>query len=242
MTEGLVDVGYPFPPLDTSANQIVLILGRKGEGKSEFARVIFAWWDIDRLVIDMAGDVQPGLDARRISADDLPKRMPDRGEDKAPVKLHYVADPKSPTYRDDLDRAIGVVLYPKERPSLLWIEEIGEVCDTNKTPPNLKLLLMQSRHYHCSALLCGPRPRRIDLLCIGQADRIIIFDVPLRADREHIADNAGIDRDLMEAGYREIKRRGRYWYLMWLATEPDALYLCPPLPPEWRETDVLDDD
>jgi hypothetical protein len=227
--------GAPFPPLDTSKNQLVLFVGRKGTGKSKAARMFYGWWpNIDKVCIDVAGDADPGEDARRIT-DPLPKMMPARSEKDAPINLHYVADQRSPTYRDDLDRAVGIALLPRDRRSLLWIDEIGEVTQTNRTPPNLRTLLMQSRHFSASVLMCGPRPRNIDRLCVAQADRILIFNVPLRDDREYIADNAGIDRGDLEAAHEAARSIGPHAFVMWLADEPEQLYLCPPLPAEWLD-------
>ena len=230
-----VEAGAVFPPLDTNRNQIVLAVGRKGSGKSEAVRMFYGWWpDVDKLVIDVNHDADPGPEAKRIT-DPLPSRLPERDNPKVPLNLHYVADPKSATYRDDLDRAVGLALFPRDRRTVLWVDEIGEVTQTNRTPPNLRQLLMQSRHYSASVLMAGPRPRHIDRLCVAQADRILIFNLPLRDDREYIADNACIDRRALEAAHDEARRRGRHWFVMWLADEPDELYLCPPLPEDWRD-------
>lgn len=237
MTAHVVDVeqGAVWPPLDTSQNQIVLAVGKKGFGKSDAVRVLHGWWpDVDKLTIDVNGDADPGADAQKLT-DPLPSKMPERTDKDRPLNLHYIANPKSATYRDDLDRAVGLALFPKERRTLLWIDEIGEVTQTNKTPPNLRLLLQQSRHYHASALMCGPRPVMIDRLCVAQADRILMFFTPLKDDREYIADHAGIDRRLLEAAHDEVRRRGKFWHLMYIADEPEELYLCPPMPAEWRD-------
>ena len=222
----------PWPQIDTDQNQIIACFGRKGSGKSAAARMLYRHWPAaDKVVIDVNGDADPGEDARRITGDP-PARLPDRGEHGEPVNLWYVADPTRPTYRDDLDRAIRLALFPRDRRTLLWVDEIGEVTQANKTPPHLRTLLQQSRHFDASAILCGPRPINVDPLCIAQADRVLIFDLPNPRDRERVADVIGWPPAAFEKACRQVRREGRYWFLMYVAAE-HALYLCPPLPRDW---------
>lgn len=230
MTGELIET--PWPQIETDANQIIVAVGRKGSGKSAAARMLYAHWPhADRIVIDVNGDADPGEDARKLTGDP-PSRLPARGDDGHPLNLWYVADPTRPTYRDDLDRAIRLALYPRERRTVLWVDEIGEVTQSNRTPPHLRTLLQQSRHFNASAILCGPRPVNIDPLCIAQADRVLIFDLPNPRDRDRVASVIGWPPAAFEDACREIRRQGRFWFLMYVAAEHE-LYLCPPLPRDW---------
>lgn len=221
------DAHHPWPPIDTTENQIILCVGRKGSGKSHLAAELFDGWPgVDRFVLDLAGDADVPAETQTLR--DLPPKMP-RGHDGQPVTLRWVPDPSAATYRDDLDRAMALGLWPKDRPKLLWIDEIGEVTSANVTPPRLRRLLMQSRHHACSLIMCGPRPMDINKLCITQADRIFIFDVPDDDDRKRLAQVMGWRWQDFDAAYRELQTMPPHSFLMFTAN-PRDLYLCPPLP------------
>jgi len=214
--------------LDANKSSLVLLVGRKGEGKSVIARNLYRSYPYDKLAIDVNGDADPGPDAEPLRPP-LPWSFP-VDQDGRPRNLHYRADPKSATYRDDLDRAIGLALFPQDRRSMVWLDEIGEVTTGNTTPPHLRLLLMQSRHHGpASALMCGPRPMNIDPLCVSQADRIYIFDLPNPADRQRLAENMGYPPARLNAELEETLRRGRFWHLVYDA-ETHTMYRMPPVP------------
>lgn len=216
------------PPLDPTGSNIILLVGKKGSGKSYAAERLYADYPFSKLVLDISGDAMPA-GAEPIT--EIPSKLPE-GEDGRPVNLRYVPDPGSPTYRDDLDRAVGLALYPKDRPALVWIDEVGEVTKgTSVTPPHFSRLLMQSRHYGpASALLCGPRPMRIDPLCVGQADLIYIYRVPNPADRQRLAEMMGYPPKRLSAELDETTRRGKYWHLLYDGREDGHMYRMPPIP------------
>jgi hypothetical protein len=210
---------------------IILCVGKKRSGKSVFARRLYRSWTGDKLVIDVNGEAEPGEDAEPLH--ELTTSFPVRHEIVGPPKprnLHYVADPGSPTYRQDLDKAIGMALRPRDRKVLLWCDEWGEVSRVNRTEPNAQRLMMQSRHYGpVSALLCCPRPKNIDPLSIGQADGIAIYNVPNEDDRKTLAGNMGVDYREFEDQFRENRTRGPHAFLYWHAPS-STLIDCPPLP------------
>lgn len=222
---------HPFPVLDPELNQLLLVVGRKGSGKSVFARETFrAWPYIDKLVIDPTGDADPGADLKPLVwRGEPPARLP-----KAPGKgqfvvARWVADPGRPTYREDLDRALGLALFPKDRRVLVWVDEAGEVFPAGRTGPNGRTLLQQSRHWYVSVLMCCPRPINIDPLCLAQADRVVIYDLPHPRDRERVAAAIGIEPRILNAELDATRARGAHWYLMYDARAHE-LYRCPPLP------------
>jgi hypothetical protein len=222
----------PFA-LDAETGTIVLAVGKKRSGKSVFARQLYKAWPYDKLVIDPTGDADPGEDAERLRPEEITNRFPVRHELNGPAKprnLHYRADPGSPTYRQDIDRVIGMALRPRDRKTLLWVDEWGEVSQVNRTQPNARRLMMQSRHYGpVSAILCCPRPKHIDRLSISQADGIAIYAVPDFEDRRTLAANMGYDPKEFEAEYADNRARGTHSYLFWHAPS-ETLFNCPPLP------------
>lgn len=238
-----------FPAIDPTKNQLMLSIGRKGSGKSVWAREAFrAWPGVDRFVIDPTGDAKPGSPRRpgqpESWRDDLnteelaklPPRLPDRkqvdvpgqGRRSVPGVYRWVANAQSPSYTDDLDRAVGLGLFPKDRKSLLWIDEAGDVFPSNSLGPNARTLLQQSRHYNCSALICCPRPVTINPLVLAQADRVIMFDVPGTSDRKRLAENLAWPYGDLVTLLNEV-RRLPFHYLMYIATE-HQMYVCPPIP------------
>jgi hypothetical protein len=213
------------------------VLGRKGSGKSVFAREVFRNWpDVDKLVIDPTGDADPGPDITTHTINGrLPDSLPNPPGKGQHVTVRWIASPQSPTYNDDLDRAVGLVLFPKHRRSLLWVDEAGEVFPAHRTGPHARTLLHQSRHWHTSAVIAGPRPMNLDPLVLAQADRVVCYDLPHPRDRERVAASIGVPpRDL--ARELDITRgMGPHWFLMYVAHE-HSLYRCPPLPlPPARE-------
>lgn len=220
----------PFA-LDPHKGTIVLLVGKKGSGKSVAARRLYRAWSGNKLAVDVNGDADPGSDAEKLH--ELSTSFPVRHELTGPPRprnLHYRADPGSPTYRNDLDKAVGMALRPSDTPTLLWLDEVGEVSQVNRTQPNLRRLLMQSRHYGpVSALLCGPRPKNIDPLCVSQADHVYVYNLPNPADRARLAENMGVDPGELETAWVANRARGPHAFLFWHA--PSATLLdCPPLP------------
>lgn len=219
----------PFPQLDPSMNQIILVIGRKGSGKSVNARETFrAWPGVDKLVIDPTGDASSGLPAEQ-TVHRLPDRLPDPPKRGEHVVLRWVADPASPSYADDLDRALGLALWPKQRRVLVWVDEAGEVFPAGRAGPNARTVLQQSRHWYVSLIAATPRPINIDPLLLSQADRVVIYDLPHPRDRERVAASIGVEPKVLAAELDATRMMGPYWFLLYDARE-HALYRCPPLP------------
>ena len=238
----MTDERHPFPPIDPDEEgQIILIVGRRRSGKSVHARELFYGWPgVDRLVIDPNGDadVIPPRDptdphGRPLEVTKLhgappgPNQLP-RGEGGRPSVVWWVADPSRPTYAEDLDRAVGAALLPKQRPVLLWVDEAGEVFPSNRLGPYARTLLQQSRHWNTHAIIVGPRPVTIDKLCRGQANRVVIYDVPDPDDVKALAGSIGIPPRQLASELDETRARGKYWFTLYDSVD-HQLYRCPPL-------------
>lgn len=244
------DVGeavQPFPKVDPSSNQIIVFLGRKHSGKSAAAREFFRdWQGSDRWVIDPTGDADPGDDLGTVKLGQLPAQLPARPRRdgrEVPGVWRWIANPMSPTYTDDLDRAVGLALFPKGRRTLTWADEAADVFPSGKVGPHGRMALRQSRHWQASFLICNPRPITLDPLVLQQADRVLMFDVPGAEDRDRIAQTIGWPRrpssrnvavsnvapgNDLESLLNEVARLP-YHYLMYVSSE-HRMYLCPPLP------------
>lgn len=219
---------WPYPVIDPTENVIMAFFGRKGSGKSVGAREHFRGWPgIDRLVIDVNGDADPGEDLDAIVMHGPLVQLPPRRDPKIPDVYRWIADPKADSFNEDIDKAIGAALFPRDRKVLIWIDEGGEAFPVNRTGPNGRLLLHQSRHFATSALICAPRPKGLDPLSYGQADRVAMFDVPSPLDRQRLADTIGINAAKLSTVMDETNRRGNYWSTLFHAGE-HALYRIPP--------------
>jgi hypothetical protein len=188
-------------------------------------------WPFDRLAIDVHNDLhEEGTGQLR---DPLPMRLPPALDDDERASWRYVPDTGSPTYVDDLDRAVGLAF--NHRRTLLWLDEVGDLTTANRTPPYMRRALHQGRHRQLSMLMCGPRAVDINPLVLSQADHVYIFDMPHPRDRDRVAAVVGIPPGDFA---NMIQALGPYEYLRWDGHE---LVHYPKLPigatPAQREAD-----
>lgn len=230
------EVGEQLPPIDPAKPTLISAFGRKGSGKSFFNRRLFAEWPYDKLAIDVNGDADPGPAAEKVTLP-LPGRYPAPPEPMpgmptaGPRTLVFRADPGAATYEDDLDRAVGMALFPQAHRTLVWCGEIGEFMPSaQRTRPHMRRLLMQNRHYQATALFDGPRPMNVNPLVLAQSDLVAVFHMPNPDDRERIAKTIGYPADRFHVECEETWRRGKHWFLLWHAEE-HQLRRCAPLPP-----------
>ncbi len=234
--EDVEEAGEHLPVIDPSKPVIISSWGRKGAGKSTFNRRLFASWPYDKLCIDVNGDADPGPITRKLSKDDITSRFPapqavmPGAPAPGPQSLYWRADPGSATYEDDLDRAVGMALFPQDHPTLVWCGEVGEFMPSaQRTRPHMRRLLMQNRHYRASVLFDGPRPAHVNPLVLAQSDYVAIYHLPNPDDRDRIAKQIGYPPTRFSAECDETFRRGPYWFLFWDA-KAHQLYRCAPLP------------
>lgn len=239
--------GNGFPDeLDEALNdgrpKVMSAWGRKGSGKSVFNRRLYWSWAGDKLCIDVNGHAEPGADAEKISAGELGRKWPARpaelGERRRPRNLHFEADPGSATYVDNLDRAVGLSLFPKDMPVMLWAGECGELMPNGRTGPHMRRLLQQNRHHRVTALFDGPRPVFVNPLVLSQSDFVAVYHLPNPNDRRRVAESIGYPPARFDAECEETWRRGPYWFLLW-HSEAHRLYRMPPLPVDDLTADQL---
>jgi hypothetical protein len=229
--------------VDPDRSNIILLVGTKGSGKSEAARVIFDAWPYDRVMVDITGDARPDDPATIAVSQPFPPALPEPDEespDPNRVTIWARLDPRRGRERApgqpgwtmldlDHDDVMALGLYPRNKKILLLIDEYGRAATATKIPPNVDLGLMSSRHYNLTLVLCCPRPKRIPVLTIEQADKVIIYDTPNPDDRETLAKNMGYPVKLFEEHYEATMRRGPHSFLVWDKRQK-VLVGCPALP------------
>lgn len=188
----------------------ILILGKKGTGKSVLARRFWDTWPGDELCIDPTKDALTTKDVDH-SYDFVPDTWPPALREDEPVRIRYVPDKHSPTFRDDMDRAVGLV--SKRRGSLLWVDEINIVNEVNRTGPYMRHLLIEGRHDRTSVVLCGPRCVGVDPLILAQSDVVYVFYLPSVKDRTRLAETCGIDKKLLDVEVADLANT--HDYLRW---------------------------
>lgn len=222
--------------LDHSRPMWITAFGRKGGGKSVFNREIYKSYPGDKIAIDVNGNAAPGDDAEKITAADLRKQWPTPatvpGEKRKRRNLHYLADPGSDTYYEDLDRAVQMALLPKDHPVMLWAGEAGELMPNGNSRPATRRLLRQSRHHNVSVLFDDPRPVWLDKLVLLQSNLIALFEMPDPDDRKRVAQTTGHEPREFERICLETWERGEFWYLLINTDAPRGkrLWRCAPLP------------
>lgn len=238
MTTHELEQGTSSSRIDPHKSAFIDVFGRKGSGKSVLARHIFTSYPKDRLVVDITGDEHlehvPNVKTIR---DPLPGSWPVDfnvlGPSKVRQTLRYVPDAGLPTYRENLDAAVGLAY--QHRDCLAWLDEVGALTKGNRTGPWFMRALHQGRHQGLSLLMCGPRPVDIDPLVLSQADLIYVFQMPHPHDRERVA--AAIGWPPKEFG-TIVDGLERYHYLEYNALTQELTQYPPlptPLEPRQRE-------
>jgi hypothetical protein len=235
----LVRPGHPDYPLwldPAGSPMIISAFGMKKSGKSHLNGLIYQSWPGDKLDIDVNGNAYVGPDAVKVGTDGdgkvpmkWPAPTPPIGEKPRAQNLHYVANPASPTYRDDLDRAVGMALFPQDHRVLVHAGEVGELTPNSKSAPHLRLLLQQNRHYNVFGLFDAPRPMNIDPLVLAQSDLVAIFRMPNPDDKKRVAEVIGLEPPQFDEECRRCWSRGKNWFLLW-DVERNTLWHSPPLP------------
>jgi hypothetical protein len=136
------DEDFPLR-LDHTRPYVISSWGKKGSGKSYFNGLIYQSWPGDKLAIDVNGHAYVGPDAKRINPDEgMPKSWPEQTGCRARSASRRTCTTwptrRAATYRDDLDRAVGMALFPQDHPVLLWAGEVGELTPQQERQPHMR--------------------------------------------------------------------------------------------------------
>lgn len=185
--------------LDTSKGMILVFQGKKRSGKSLLALYWFMSFPGDKAVIDIAkddGPVGPGVYEITGTVADMEREWPEhaRPGDGIPMIVRYKPDANSPTFYEDVDAFIGMVMAhsTKEKPVMILIHEMGVVAKANRTKPHARAMLMHNRHAGLNCLFCQPRAMDVEPLVLAQADLVFTFEMPNEDDRKRTASTLGI--------------------------------------------------
>lgn len=227
------------PLIDPDKGAHVLLVGRKGSGKSHAARVLFDSYPYDSLVLDVTGDLwrdfmdeglQHDPDVRLVKLETpLPARLPGPDEKGRRQIFVLVPDMGDDHALDNLDRAIGLAL--RRGRMLIWFDEVGVIAPAGRTQPNMRRYLHHGRHHQITGLACGPRPIDVDPLVVAQSDHAFIFALANPADRRRVADNIGWEPKTVDAAVHDL---GEHEFLHWHGLSGDLTHY-PPLPPRADE-------
>lgn len=218
--------------LDPERPTVVSAWGRKGSGKSVLNREVFRSWPFDGVCIDVNGNAEPGEHAERIHAP-LPTRFPEGvpmlGQPRRARTLHFRAHPGDSSYREQLDQAVALALYPQRKRTCLWAGEVGELQHNGRSRPHMRTALMQNRHHNATLLFDGPRPMNVDPLTLAQSDLVAVFELPNPRDRDRIADSIGFPPKRFTEACHAAWRQGEHWFVLWDA-RAKRLFEHEPLP------------
>jgi hypothetical protein len=222
----------PLMAIDPEQPLVVSAWGRKGSGKSVLNRELFRSYPFDKIVVDVNGNADPGEDAERITAP-LPTRFPDAGamlgSGRRARTLWFRAHPGDKSYREHLDQAVGLALYPQARRTCLWAGEVGELQPNGRPGPHMRTALMQNRHHNATLLFDGPRPMYVDPLTLAQSDLVAVFELPNPRDRDRIADSIGFPPKKFTEACHAAWRAGEHHFVLWDAKRK-KLFHHEPLP------------
>ena len=201
--------------LDPSQATIVAVIGRKRSGKSKFARWLASSWPHDAVIIDLHGDDRPWQvdvpESGWVELHEVPARWPEHlRADERPLWLYYHPDAGSPTLVEDMDAAAGLAWLHGN--CLLLVHEWGALAlaHNQRERPMTSRAQSQGSKRKITIIEAMHRPYNIDTLTLVQADVIVVFDTPKKADRERIADDIGWDTDDFHLAHAEL---GKYQYL-----------------------------
>jgi Zonular occludens toxin (Zot) len=211
--------------LDPHKPTQIFVTGKKGEGKTELAWMLFESYPYDRLVIDPNGDLKVPENTIELDSADLPDRWPSSLlEKKESRTLRLVPDAGSPTYLEDMDHCVGLA-YNHQR-TCVFVDECHELLPANRTPPHSRRMLRQGRHRGLTSILATPRPKTIDPLAISNADWVYSFKLKNPEDRKRVAENIGwAPKEIDDA----IAALGQFEYLRYDDARDDLAHF-PALP------------
>ena len=152
--------------LDPHKSVQISVFGRKGEGKTELAWMLFDSYPFDRILIDPNGDIKVPDDVVDLDPDDLPDRWPGSLlEKKKSRTLRFIPNFAKPDVKIgnksvpgavyDIDHLVGLA-YTHGK-TMVFIDEAHEAAPAGATPPHIRRALRQGRHRDLSIIFATLR-------------------------------------------------------------------------------------
>lgn len=167
-------------------SDIICIFGRRGFGKSYFARAVVSQYN-RYIIYDINGEHRDlGIVIRSPRA--LAEYLLDKSEADT-FKIIYI-----PMYKD-----FDYITY------LLWglenfcfmIDEVDRFTGSRKIPEHLDLMINLGRHYKLGLITCSRRPARVPRDLTSQADYIVSFQSQEPNDIKYLNDFIGPRAELL---------------------------------------------
>lgn len=214
---------------DPSKPTQIVIVGKKGFGKTELGWLLFESYPYDRVLIDPNADIKVDPE-KTVTLDEIPSRWPSHLFEKGErATVRYIPDFGATDYLDQIDRAVGMAYaHGPTVPTCVFIDEAHEALPAGRTPPHCRRALRQGRHQDLSLIFATPRPMTSDPLMTSQADWVYAFKLPNPADRRRVAENIGWDPKEFDAAIFALEK---FEYLRYDSAEDDLAHF-PPLPEE----------
>lgn len=206
--------------------------GPMDSGKSTICRHFFRLYPLDRIVIDVNGDV----DTASVFTEPFPVPLPEPGEKLSddeyedlwpkadgPRSYRYVPNYVDKNWRDEVDQVVGLAY--QHRGVMTWFDEVGELIPVNSVKPWTSAALHLGRHRRMPQLYAGPRFANVDLLVKQQSLWIIVMGRMDLEDLERLAKTFRISVDELIGLLDNLEEHG---FLAWHRPS-GVLYLCPAL-------------
>jgi len=229
----------PTAPEDDEARQPdpdkpthISVVGKKFQGKTELAWLLFESYPGDRALVDPNGDIQVDEEDGNTIVLEPGEPVPDRWptsdfEDRdRPGLLVYHPQFDEDDYLDEIDRMVRLAMLHGH--TALFVDEAHEAIPAGRVPPASRRALRQGRHADLTQIWATPRPMTVDPLMISQADWVYIFRLPNPDDRLRVAKNIGCDPKVFDDAVFAL---GDHEYLRYDAAREDLAHY-PALPPE----------
>lgn len=190
--------------------QFVLVIGRKGTGKSHALRGYGSSWPYDAIVVDPTKDLDPGNAWTRPwpGGDTWPEydendEVPHRRYRITPDRLH------DPEHRAKVDKVIELA-HENPEPTMIMIDEGRYLfASDEKILPGSDVVQNEGRHGQDFLFVANPRIVGIRPVIRHQADILMVFDIPDGEDVKVIAGIAGMKVDELEQIIKNLEREER---------------------------------
>lgn len=198
----MVDEGPRQPDAHKATH--ITVVGKKHVGKTELAWLLFESYPYDRVLIDPNGDMKVTEDFVRLEPGAIPTRWPAQEFEKQDERqsLYLVPDMGSPTFLDDMDRAVALAWT--HRRTMVFADDCHMLVAAGQTPPHCRRVLAQGRHHDVSSIWASQRPKKLDPLVVSQADWLYVFKLPNPDDRKRVAEEIGYDQKTFDQGIHDL--------------------------------------
>lgn len=176
-------------------NKIILILGKRGSGKTTLTKKIISEYEKDLIIWDFIGEYK-GVVIKTF--DDfcwyMAKRKVENKRINAILRLPI----------EDFDGVCGVICAVKD--VLFVIEEVDSVSSASYVSKGLGFMIRYGRHWGISMMATSRRPADIPRLLTSQTNTLYCFRFIEPRDLDYLRQYASV-------GIEELQNLGEYEYV-----------------------------